>query len=510
MADKKYGILLTAKDNASKSIKGLAKSAGVASAAVKKMGSSGATAMKAIGFAAVAVNQAAELVKKFKDSMVMASEMSMQYRRENDPLIEQFKKSKNLIGSLAARVGDVLVNAFGAATNALGPVIKNARLWLVENQKLMASGIINFLKSFAQILVTGIAKAVLFLSRATNGWMLIWQLLVAAVNSAMAAIINGGAKALRALSTLASIVGSDGLAGKLDAASESVKGMGEIFADTSEDAKAKIGVLIDQQVDLEDKINRISTAFKKGIGDVASTAIDGLAKGTEGLNVTLDETLAKEEKLAETAKDAASSSHEAWASAAGTIGQSLISAFASGEEASDAMGEQIMAWTMDAMNAMIQAAITQIGANAAVASSGAAASQAGIPVIGPYLASAAAVAMSAMVLAFKNDVPQAGRFNRGGIVPGVGDSDSVPGLLTPGELILPKDMTKRLLSIARQPSQGAQFSNGGLVRGGGAGGVTINFNENSMVQRTPAEQDKWIKEKLLPSLNRLRRKGITI
>ena len=94
--------------------------------------------------------------------------------------------------------------------------------------------------------------------------------------------------------------------------------------------------------------------------------------------------------------------------------------------------------------------------------------------------------MSAMVLAMKEDVPKSAKFNRGGIVPGVGDSDMVPSLLTPGELIIP------------------------IVRAQGGGGVTINFNDSSIVSRTPAEQDKWIKDRLLPSLSRLKRKGIMI
>jgi len=111
----------------------------------------------------------------------------------------------------------------------------------------------------------------------------------------------------------------------------------------------------------------------------------------------------------------------------------------------------------------------------------------------------------------KEDVPKSAKFNRGGIVPGVGDSDMVPSLLTPGELIIPKDMTKKLLTVAKQSPRGEQgFSGGGIVRAQGGGGVTINFNDSSIVSRTPAEQDKWIKDRLLPSLGRLKRKGIMV
>ena len=511
MADKKYGIILTAKDKASKAIKGVGEAAGQSSKAVRALGTGGAAALKSLGFAAIAVNQAVEIVKKFKDMMVLASEMSMMYRKENDPLIKQFKEARNLVGSLAARVGDVLVSAFSQATKALGPVIKNTRLWLVENQKMLASGIINFLKSFAQILTTGISKTIVFLSKATNGWMLIWNTLVSAVNTAMAAIIKGGAKALRAMAEVATVVGKMGLAGKLARASGAVKSMGGVFKDTANDAKKNISSLIDEQAKLEASVDRISTKFKRGIGEVAKTAVDGLAEGTKGLNVTLEETEKAAEKTGEKTTTAATNSHVAWASAAGTIGTSVVGAFASGGAAADEMGDKIMDVVVSTMNAVVQAAIAQIGANAAVASSGAAASQSWIPGAGPYLAAAAAVAMSAMVLAMKEDVPKSAKFNRGGIVPGVGDSDMVPSLLTPGELIIPKDMTKKLLAVAKQSPRGEQgFSSGGIVRAQGGGGVTINFNDSSIVSRTPAEQDKWIKDRLLPSLSRLKRKGIMI
>jgi len=511
MADKKYGIVLTAKDKASKAIKGVGDAAGHSSKAVRALGTGGAAALKSLGFAAIAVNQAIEIVKKFKDMMVLASEMSMQYRKENDPLIKQFKEARNLVGSLAARVGDVLVAAFSQATKALGPVIKNTRLWLVENQKMLASGIINFLKSFAQILTTGISKAIIFLSRATNGWMLIWNTLVTAVNTAMAAIISGGAKALKAMADVAAAVGQMGLAGKLARASGAVKSMGLVFKDTADDAKNNINSLIDEQAKLEASVDRISTKFKKGIGEVAKTAVDGLAEGTKGLNVTLEETEKAVETVGDKTTTVANDSGNAWASAAGQVGSSMVTAFASSENAATQFEAAILSSITATVAAITEAAIIQITSNSAVASSGAAASQSMIPIVGPALAAGAAAAMTLLVSAFKGDVPKPKSFNRGGIVPGVGNSDTVPSLLTPGELVIPKDMTKKLLAVAKQsPRDGQGFSNGGIVRAQGGGGVVVNFNESSIMPRTPAEHDKWIKEKLVPSLQRLRRRGVAI
>jgi hypothetical protein len=39
-------------------------------------------------------------------------------------------------------------------------------------------------------------------------------------------------------------------------------------------------------------------------------------------------------------------------------------------------------------------------------------------------------------------------FERGGLVPGVGVGDTVPAVLTPGEAVIPKQMTERLTKAA--------------------------------------------------------------
>jgi hypothetical protein len=61
-------------------------------------------------------------------------------------------------------------------------------------------------------------------------------------------------------------------------------------------------------------------------------------------------------------------------------------------------------------------------------------------------------------------------FATGGIVPGVGNTDSVLAMLTPGELVIPKDI------VSKMP----KFANGGIVGGGGfaLGGSSAIVNVN--------------------------------
>lgn len=77
-----------------------------------------------------------------------------------------------------------------------------------------------------------------------------------------------------------------------------------------------------------------------------------------------------------------------------------------------------------------------------------------IPFIGPALGFAAAAA----VIAFgAEQLGTALAANQGGVVPGIGSTDSVPALLTPGELVVPKQNFNQVVgAVAAQQNSGGQ------------------------------------------------------
>lgn len=512
MADKKYGILLTAKDGASKAITGLAKSAGFASSAVKGLGKAGGMAFKAIGFGAIALNQGVELLTKFKDSLIATAEMSMAYRKENDPLIEQFKESKDLIGSLAARVGDVLVNAFGAAVQAIAPVIESTKAWLVQNQKLLATGLIEFLQKVAQITVTGVAKSIIMVTKLTSGFGVAWEAVQAAVNTFFAALIEKGSAALSFLGDFARAVGADGIAGKLDGAANSARELSEIFVDSAETNMSAAGDLLHEQEKLEGQINRVSTAINSGIGKVGSAAVAAVVEGTEGLNRSLEHTVAVEEKVAAAADvrktkqdeatkkskealkliaDEARATSDQFASAGDAMGGAFVAAAASAENAQEAVAQGMKAMAASAIDSALTAMQTIVTAHAAEAAAGAASSQAGIPIVGPALAAAAAGTMFALVkglisLGFQG-------MAQGGLVQGgIPGRDSVPIMAMPGEFVLTKQQTDSLRS-------------GGSI-GGGPQNVNLTFQSDQLPDRVRTK--RWIRQVFNPAMKELKAQGM--
>lgn len=115
----------------------------------------------------------------------------------------------------------------------------------------------------------------------------------------------------------------------------------------------------------------------------------------------------------------------------------------------------------------------KVSANAAEAGSGAAASQAAIPVVGPGLALAAMAAMVAAVMALMGKVK---KFAVGGYVtgPGTSTSDSIPARLSAGEYVVRAAAVKRvgvafldaINGLKAQPGWDGQrlaFAAGGLV-----------------------------------------------
>ena len=145
----------------------------------------------------------------------------------------------------------------------------------------------------------------------------------------------------------------------------------------------------------------------------------------------------------ERARDAAK-----WATTMAGVGGSVADAFTTAynaaEQGQDALGMAAKAAGQQAINSALDVMEAKVTAFAAEAAAGAASSQAGIPFIGPVLAAAAASTMFALVkgfiaLGFQGGHAEPQGAAKGGLVKGgVANRDSVPLMLMPGELIIPK------------------------------------------------------------------------
>jgi hypothetical protein len=154
------------------------------------------------------------------------------------------------------------------------------------------------------------------------------------------------------------------------------------------------------------------------------------------------------------------------------MGQTLGAAFVGLATGAKTFGQAVTEVMQQIVQIVVQAAIKQITANAMTAGSGAAASQAGIPLIGPVLAISAMGAMITAVLALIGNLTS----SRGGYeVPG--NVSAALGILHPNETVLPADLSMGLKDLIR---------GGGGVSGGGTtnNNFTIQAFDGPDVERT--------------------------
>ena len=115
---------------------------------------------------------------------------------------------------------------------------------------------------------------------------------------------------------------------------------------------------------------------------------------------------------------------------------------------------------------------------------------------------AAALALAALTFGMAQTILT---MQKGGLVPGSGVGDKVPALLEPGELVIPRDLTSRILAVGGRTGSG-RMQEGGVVSKGGSG-VVVNINEGGIIPRSPAEMDRFVRDKLVPTLTRLKQQG---
>lgn len=152
--------------------------------------------------------------------------------------------------------------------------------------------------------------------------------------------------------------------------------------------------------------------------------------------------------------------------------------------------------------AAISTANTKIAADTSTAASGALSAHAGIPFVGLAIGLAAAAAIIAAIIGFK-------KFNRGGIVTDGRDGvDTVPALLSRGEMVLDAETTRRVLRVAGRSSAAPiqRFADGGVVSaqsGTSQQGTVNNFSINMLGAMGRAQSRRWLRDIVAPELEQL-------
>ena len=476
---REVGFVVTASGaGAKKVLVGLGKAAVTSGAMIKTAGSMSATAFKAAGTAVVVFNQGLDLARRTSEFLQRTFDLvvqkSLKFRGLSDPVVKAFKDMERSSEVLAASIGDILIPILIGLKGNVGDLNKGIVGWVRSNRRVIATGIVEWARDLSLVIVDGIAKGIILAAES-------WQTFNAAVgfvqelvNEFFDFVLDNIKPVIEAIAGMASIVGvSTENVNKLISTADDLGLLSDEFEKSAAKA-AEIVVVTEAQAESL-KAFAISTrdAVLKPIEEISKRALKAIRTTRLSSIKTREEQLQDLEKVNQAieassrrrinAIEMQSKLQEDLArSADAAMQKSKETALEVATAISTSFGEAvggIIAGTMDireafgsmlktVINSVIQIATKMIIANAATAATGAASSQAGIPVVGPALAVTAAAAMSAFALGFLN------RFQAGGeVVGGIQGRDSVPALLAPGERVLTVDENSELKRLVRRISQ---------------------------------------------------------
>lgn len=469
----RFGIVIGAKDLATKVVQGA--KTGV-TGALKSISETAAKARASMGsiFSNLAnikagfdiIGKGAKMAVQGLSALIATT---LESRAAGDKQRRDWERYMSVFKEIASLVGGPLLSAFLGLMDVFKPLIEATRSWLKENQKVLGQGMLEFLLSMARLLTSGVATAVITVSRVWAGWNEIVGVVKIAVNSMFAGILSGAAAVVGGIESLARRFGREGLAKSAEEARLAVEALGTEFSDSADRALGETAQVVANQDALEAKVRGVAETIERLIGGRAVIAYKRLdeavysAKSEEAYQKRMaaealafdanmmrsklaadlaEQNLARQVEISNTAYEYQKTKAEELASKVTAVYSAIrsvaVSAFADiGKQADgstktigDAFGQLFGGLAEMALNAALEFAVGEgikraamaltakeaVAANAATAASGAAASQAGIPIIGPVLAIAAMGAMLGTVLAL------AGGFEGGGILPGAPSS----------------------------------------------------------------------------------------
>jgi hypothetical protein len=448
------GLVITAEDKAGAVLKTIGDTGKAALGGVRGAAEKAGRAFSMFGDAATKINQAMELGKKalefFRRAVVDTVAVALEFRKAGDPIVAEFERIKNQAQVLRARIGDVMIPILLGLSDAFRDTGNSVIDYINTNRQLIATNIAQFLAETARILVQGVAVGANLAAKAWFGILEVVDLVKIAVNAQFELILSGLAQVVDGLNLLTGFLPGVGDGFKNVAAT--VRGLRDEFTTSREAASDSLIKNAQTLTELEGKIEEYKTVAVDRVGQAELAMLERIKNARQGMNQVVDAQIEKQKEHGDAIDRFIQKRAEARDKQL-ELDEQMIRKREEQIEATNQMAvsanEQLITGAMDVLSdfdetvenklkAFAKIAI-QTGAqvvskliaqHAAAAAAGAASSQAGVPVVGPALAVTAAAAMLAFVTKF------ATKFQFGGVVPGVGNSDTVAAMLTPGERVL--------------------------------------------------------------------------
>jgi len=517
------------------------------------------SALKAIPGAFTPINQGLEIAKKGLEFIKLGYESliapALEWRSQSDQQAKDFKKLQNTFQEIATLIGDILIPVVLGIADAYRDTIKEAMGFLKTNKELIASGIAEWLVKIGQFLVNVVAKGIIYVTRIWSGWVELINTIKFLAASFFSMYMEYLDKVLSGIQKVAEFMGQKGLAAGIAQARGAIQNLGKSADEAGDGYIKKVHEQIRAQDEMEAGINRVAETVNKGFGKIvpavmkrvreeihkvnpaAKEAYDAaLAHANESLRKQrlayeyqaqirqyhMDREMENLERLAEMEElhkqkvmEIADEIGVFTGSIADGITEVMAAArqenadiFESIKQGLKTVGKTFATEILNMAEKYVKAKIMEaaaekasatgkVTAKAASAAAGAAESQSSIPILGPALAIAASVAMFALVKGFIQG------FASGGVVKGVGDTDSVLIKAMPNELYLDKKASRALVTSINGGHSPPVMADDSSPRHGGGGDTVIKIA--SYVLPTKQQLVEAVRDNYAPGAKRLKR-----
>jgi len=478
------GIIISANDRATSVMRTIGTVGQNSLEGIRGAANRAGDAFAAFGDAATRINQAMELGKKaveiFRAVVADTVAVSLEFRRANDPASKSIRDMARDVQVLRARMGDVMIPILVGVAEGTNSITRQISDLIVENRVLIGTKLTEWMADLARILVVGVAAGFTVVSKAVTGVLEVVALVRAGFEKFYSFVLKGTSSLTSAFADLAGVFNDD-MANALRSASTAQQEFADVLSESGDKNLAKVSELVAAQEAREEGIRSLKATVLDVIDRTEVAALEKVRQSTVGLGRTREDLDAAKEAREARAEEIflrqmGRISRERAAVEMNTQLQLDLAAKLEAEQAvslqrRNDLTQQVASATVDAWgaaagqiisgnqraNEAIRAAVVNtaektIMAAAASGAAQAAFSQAGIPIIGPILATTAAGVMFAFIRKYMTE------FQFGGVVKGsVPGKDSVPALLTPGERVLTQ--RERAEYEGRAPSGGSKSVN---------------------------------------------------